>query len=261
MKNALSIVMLSSLFVACAGARDPSSVEPLLFLPQQREIALPLVPTEQPQALFLTARCTDRARGSARCAHVSVRLDTVLATPTPSIGDRNRLLALLLGISDYNCAAFTAHAFGRKAQLHTATSVLSSVATAVNARSTRNSSTADLLRLASNTANDVLGSDLQVGSAEASVEVAIGNARKKMRDRIWTRAGEDVERYPLLAALGDLAEYDDVCSLQRGKELALEAAAEATREQQARALEALLRLQQTAPAPLPAATQQAINSQ
>src|SRR5688500_6173174 len=104
MKNFASAALLSCLMIGCAGARDVSRVEPLLFLPHQREIALPIRSDERPAAAFLTATCDRGTRGAGRCSHVSVRLDTVLAVSTSTLHERNRIIALLLGVSDYNCS-------------------------------------------------------------------------------------------------------------------------------------------------------------
>ena len=247
MKNFTSVVLLSCLMFACAGARDVSRVEPLLFLPHQREIALPIRSSEQPAAAFITATCDQGKRGAVRCSHVSVRLDAVLAASTSTLHERNRLIALLLGVSDYNCSAFTAQAFGRKAQLQTANTILNSVSSALAAKSDRNSSLVEMVGLARQTADSVLGHPSQLGSAETAVEIAIGDARRKLRERIANRAVEPVETYALLDALGDLTAYDETCSLQRGKELALQAAALAAQEEAERMLRVLL--QQAAPAP------------
>jgi hypothetical protein len=250
MKNFASVALLSCLMIGCAGARDVSRVEPLLFLPHQREIALPIRSNEQPAAAFLTATCNRGTRGAGRCSHVSVRLDTVLAGSTSTPDERNRIIALLLGVSDYNCSAFTAQAFGRKAQLQSANTILNSVGNALAARSEKKSSLADMLHLAGKTANDVVGHPSQAGSAETAVEIAIGDTRRKLRERIAKRAVEPVETYALLDALGDLTAYDETCSLQRGKELALQAAALAAREEAERVLKVLLH--QAVPAPSPA---------
>ena len=59
---------------------------------------------------------------------------------------------------------------------------------------------------------------------------------------------------------GDLAEYDEICSLQRGNDLALQAAAAATREQEEKALKTLLLLQQNAPATVPPGSPQLTKS-
>ena len=248
MKNFASVALLSCLMFACAGARDGSRVEPLLFLPHQREIALPIRSNEQPAAAFLTATCDRGTRGAVRCSHVSIRLDTVLAASSSTLDERNRIIALLLGVSDYNCSAFTAQAFGRKAQLQTANTILSSVSNALAAKSQKNSSLVDMLTLGNNTVSGVLGHPSQLGSAETAVEIAIGDARRTLRDRIAKRAVEPVETYVLLDALGDLTAYDELCSLQRGKELALQAAALAAREEVERALKVF---SQRVPAPPP----------
>ena len=256
MKNFASAVLSSCLMFACAGARDMSRVEPLLFLPHQREIALPIRSNEQPAAAFITATCDRGTRGAVRCSHVSVRLDALLAASTSTLHERNRIIALLLGVSDYNCSAFTAQAFGRKAQLQTANTVLNSVSSALAAKSERTSSLVDMLNLAGKTANDVLGQPSQLGTAETAVENAISDTRRKLRERIARRAVEQVETYALVDVLGDLTEYDDTCSLQRGKELAMQAAALAAREEAERVMKALS--QQAFPAPPPA--QQAVSS-
>lgn len=250
MKNFASAVLLSCLAIGCAGARDGSRVEPLLFLPHQREIALPIRSNEQPAASSITATCSRGTRGAGRCSHVSVRLDAVLAVSTSTLHERNRILDLLLGVSDYNCSAFMAQAFGRKAQLQTANTILDSVTNTLAAKSEKSSSLADMLRLAGKTADGVFGGPLQAGSAETVVEIAIGDARKALRKQITQRAGEQAETYALVDLLGDLTSYDETCSLQRGKELALQAAAQAAREEAERVLRALS--PQAAPAPAPA---------
>lgn len=234
----LAIAIVVSLSIACAGARDQSRVEPLLFLPQQREIAFPIRSVERPPAPFITATCNRGARGSERCDHVSIRLDGVLTAAASTIEERNQLIGLLLSVSDYNCSAFITRAFGRKARVRTASALLDNVNTALNARSGDDSSLATMLTLARNTAGD-----MQRGPAEPSAETAIMEARSKDRERIRSRAGESLDAYPLLGALSDIAAYDEICSLQRGKELALQAAANA-REEELKTLAALLGLKQ-----------------
>lgn len=246
MKNLANAVLLSCLMFGCAGARDVSRVEPLLFLPNQREIALPIRSNEPPTASSITATCDRGTRGAVRCSHVSVRLDAVLAASASTLDERNRIIALLLGVSDYNCSAFTAQAFGRKARLQTANTILNNVSSALAARSEKNSSLVEILNLAGKTGNDVLGHPSQLGSAETAVEIAISDARRKLREQIAKRAVEQVETYALLDALGDLTAYDEICSLQRGKEFALQAAALAAREEAERVLKVLS--QQAVPA-------------
>lgn len=243
MKTSASVVLLSCLMFACAGARDVTRVEPLLFLPHQREIALAVRASEQPVAPFIIATCDHGTRGAVRCSHVSVRLDTVLAISTSTPSERNRILSLLLGVSDYNCAAFTAQAFGREAQLQTANTILNSVS-ALAAKSEKKTSLVDLLNFAEKTANGVLNQPSQTGSPETAVEIAIGDARRTQRERIARRGAEQLETYALIQALADLTTYDEICSLQRGKELALQAAAVAAREETERVLKVLS--QQTA---------------
>jgi hypothetical protein len=234
--------------LGCAGARDRSRVESLLFLPHQREIVLPIRSNEQPAA-FIAATCDRGTRGATRCSHVSVRLDTVLTASTATLSERNRIIALLLGVSDYNCSAFTAQAFGRKAQLQSANTILNGVSNALAAKSERNSSLANLLTLAGKTTDGVLGHPSQLGSAETTVEIAISDARREMRERIAKRTRGQEDSYPLLDALADLTAYDETCSLQRGKELALQATARAAREEAERVLKALS--QPSVPAPPP----------
>jgi hypothetical protein len=234
--------------LGCAGARDRSRVESLLFLPDQREIVLPIQSNEQP-AVFIAATCDRGTRGTRRCSHVSVRLDTVLTASTAPLSERNHIMALLLGVSDYNCSAFTAQAFGRKAQLQTANTILNGLSSALAAKSERNSSLVDLLTLANKTTNGVLEHPSQLGSAETTVEIAISDARRERRERIATRARGQEEPYLFLDALADLTAYDETCSLQRGKELALQAAARTAREETERLLKALS--QPAVPAPPP----------
>jgi hypothetical protein len=246
MKSFASAVLLSGLMLGCAGARDRSRVESLLFLPHQREIVLPIRSNEQPAA-FIAATCDRGTRGATRCSHVSVRLDTVLTASTTMPSERNRIIALLLGMSDYNCSAFTAQAFGRKAQLQTANTILNGVSNALAAKSERNSSLGDLLTLAGKTTDGVFGHPSQLGSAETTVEIAISDARRELREKIAMRARGQEDAYPLLDALADLTAYDETCSLQRGKELALQAAARGAREEAERVLKALS--QPAVPAP------------
>jgi hypothetical protein len=252
MRSFASAVLLSCLMFGCAGARDSSRVESLLFLPHQREIVLPIRPNAQPAA-FIAATCDHGTRGATRCSHVSVRLDTVLTASTATLSERNRIIAIFLGMSDYNCSAFTAQAFGRKAQMNTANTILDGVSNALAAKSQRNSSLGDLLILAGKTTDGVLGHLSQLGSVETTVEIAINDARRKLRERIATRARGQAESYPLLEALTDLTAYDETCSLQLGKELALQAAARASREEAERVLKALS--QSALPAPAPPAQQ------
>lgn len=218
MKRFASAALVSCVMFGCAGARDGSRVESLLFLPHQREIALPIRSNEQPAA-FIGATCDRGTRGATRCSHVSVRLDTVLTASTATPSERNRIIALLLGMSDYNCSAFTAQAFGRKAQLQTANTILNGVSSALAAKSQKNSSLVELLGLAGKTADGVLAHPSQLGSAETTVEIAIGDARKELRERIAKRALGQQEAYSLFDALADLTAYDETCSLQRGKSL------------------------------------------
>lgn len=229
MRTIVTVVLLSCLSLACAGARDTTRVEPLLFLPHQRDLPLPLRTGDVTAAAFLSATCSDGTRGT--CRHVSVRLDTVLSAPAPTAQERNRVIALLLGISDYNCSAFTARAFGRKAQLQTANSILNSVNRVLSAKSDRQQSLSRILTVAGEAGNDILLKPSQLGSAETVVEMAIGDERRKLRNEIVKRAADDVNAYSLLDALGDLANYDCVCSLERGKELAIKATTEAERDQ------------------------------
>lgn len=249
MKNFAGAVLLSCLMFGCAGARDVSRVEPLLVLPHQREIALPIRSNEQPASAFITATCDRRTRGAVRCSHVSVRPDAVLAAPTSTLHERNRIIALLLRVSDYNCSAFTAQTFGRKAQLQTTNTILDSVNSALAAKSDNKSSLVDMLNLAGKTANGVLWHSSKLGSAEIAVEIAISTTRRKLREQIARRAVEPVETYALLDALGDLTEYDETCSLERGKELALQAAAMATRQEAERVLKVLSQQAVSAPSP------------
>jgi hypothetical protein len=249
MKNFVSTVLLSFLLFGCTGAHDLSRVESLLFLPDRRELVLPIRSSELPETASIAATCDRGTRGAVRCSHVSVRLDAVLTASTSTASERNRIIALLLGVSDYNCSAFTAEAFGRKAQMQTANTLLNSVSNALAANSQKNSSLVEMLNFAGKTTTGMLGQPSQLGSAETAVEIAIGDARKNLRSQIATHAAEDVEKYPFLEALADLTAYDETCSLQRGKELALQATALAAREEAERVLNALSQPTVAAPPP------------
>lgn len=254
MKNAIKVVLLITAFVsvACAGARDQSRVEPLLFLPHQREIALAVGASERPPAPFITATCS---RGSAgRCDHVSVRFDAVLAALSTTTAERNTIIGLLLGVSDYNCSSFIARAFGRKATSRAMNTVLTNVGNSLEARQNKSSTLSNavgLINLFGNTANGISGDLSQTGAVEISSEDAIGGERRKLRKEIREHAQKDVETYSLLSALVDLAAYDETCSLQRGKELATQAAAAAALERQWQAIRAI---QQLPPVPVPPQT-------
>lgn len=255
MKNAVSLALLCCLALACAGAHDPSRVGPLLFLPHQREIMLPLRSGDPAPLPFLTATCNQGSRGSLRCSNVSIRLDAVLAASTATADERNRLIGLLLGVSDYNCSSFIARAFGRSAQLQTANSILANITHAIDERSKKDSSVVNIINTLGRATNDVYGQPSQLGSVEMVVELAINDARKTLRSEIAKRAKEDVLTYSLLEALGDLAAYDEICSLQRGKELAVQASSKMAREEAAQVLKAYLeQTAKQAAAGAPAAT-------
>jgi hypothetical protein len=249
MNNAQKVILLVTAFVsvACAGARDQSRVEPLLFLPHQREIALAIGASERPPVPSIMATCSSGRAG--RCDHVSVRYDAVLAAPSTTIADRNYVIGLLLGVSDYNCSSFIARAFGRKASSHAMNTVLTNVSNTVAARQNKSSTLSDALKfvdLFGSTTNGIASDLSQTGAVEISSEAAIGDERRKVRKEITDRAREGVDTYSLLSALVDLAAYDETCSLQRGKELVTQATAAAARE---RELQAIRAIQQLPPPP------------
>lgn len=257
MNRSMKVVWLSALaglFMACTVVHDQGRVEPLLYLPQEREISLTIRATNHAPAPSVAAMCTGSARRSSRCDHVSVRLDGLLAASAFTAAERDPVVELLLNVSDYNCAAFLSRAFGRKGALGAANGVLQHVNSALNARSQKNASLStalQVLQLAGNSASAIDDQRFALGSAETSVEIAIIAERGRLRNRMARRSREDAEPYPLLAALSDVGAYDETCSLRRGAELL----AESGREQELKALKELLqRLQpagQIAPA-LPA---------
>jgi len=252
MKNALKVALLATAFVsvACAGARDPSRVEPLLFLPHQQEIALAVGARERPPEPSITATCS-RGR-SGRCDHVSVRFDAVLAAPSATTSERNTVIGLLLGVSDYNCSSFIARAFGRKASSHAMNTVFNNVGNALESRQNKSSTLSnsiEFIKLFGSTTNGITNDPSQAGAAEISSEGAIGCERRRLRGAIAKKAEDGVEKYSLLMALVDLAEYDETCSLQRGKELATQAAAVAAQERELQAIRAIQQLPPLSPPP------------
>jgi hypothetical protein len=170
-----------------------------------------------------------------QCLYLAIDWQDVLRQPIRNDLERNRIVDLLMNISDSNCTTFMSRVFANKAGLDATRNTGKDIATALAAGTATVasgfSSGIGLFNLVGGTAIDNLNAVLFSEKTFQVISSAIKTERLTTRRSLMEGRSRDLARYSYLEALGDVQAYDQACSLQRG----LERLAELANEKQSEA--------------------------
>jgi len=259
----IPLVLLSLFAISCADAAkhlraqpawflEPTSAKPLLVsLPPIDKEGTPIGEAAEIDNVAIKCVRTPRSEnvspteGAAisQCLYMSIDMRDVLKVPIRNAAERNRLVHLLVNVSDYNCSTFLMRAFAHKAGTEATRNTAKDVATAIAAGTARVagafSSGLGIVNLVGGTAIDNVNTSYYADKTFQVMAAAIGAERDKTRTVLLNHSKVSVSLadYSFFEALEDVHEYDDSCSLRRGLE-SLAAAANNEKERTAGALRA-----------------------
>ncbi|MEK6373382.1 MAG: hypothetical protein AABO58_11880 [Acidobacteriota bacterium] len=233
------LVFLSLFAFSCADAAKHLRAQPAWFLEPKSALKIPLpaldeksgVPTEAPAA-EIEIKCVRTPRSESvtptenaavpQCLYMSMDMNRVLNVPTRNRFERNRLVHLLVNVSDNNCSTFLMRAFAHKAGAEAARNTGKDIATAIAAGTARVAggfaSGLGLVNLAGGTAIDSFNTTYYADKTFQMMAAAIGAERSKARKVIVENSIAEIGDYSFFEALEDMHDYDDSCSIRRGLE-------------------------------------------
>ena len=157
-----------------------------------------------------------------QCLYMSIDMRDVLKVPIRNRAERNRLVHLLVNVSDYNCSTFLMRAFANKAGADATRNTAKDIATAIAAGTAKVaggfSLGIGLFNLVGGAAIDNFNQSYYSDKTFQVMAAAIGAERDRARETIISRSRNDLADYSYLEALEDVHVYDDSCSLRRGLE-------------------------------------------
>ena len=236
----IPLLFLSLFVFSCANAAKHLRAQPAWFMePKSSEPLLvtlpPLdkdgVPTDAP-ADKIELKCvrtprsegvgTSEAEAVPQCLYMSIDVREILKTAVRNRAERNRLVHLLMNVSDYNCSTFLMRAFAQKAGTETARNSIKDIATGIAAGTARVagafSSGIGLANLVGGSVIDNVNATYYADKTFQVMAASIGAERDKARTVILKRSSSDLGDYSFFEALEDAHVFDDSCSLRRGLE-------------------------------------------
>lgn len=191
--------------------------------------------SEKPPASSLEIKCVrswNFLKGQARdsgetgpqdqCLYMSVDMHKLFEQPVRNRAERNRLVFLLMNVSDANCSTYIHRFYASKASLDAARNTGKDIATAIAAGTAKVasgfSSAIGLANLAGGTAIDNVDKSFFSEKALQAITAAISSLRATSKKRLLDASGKLLTEYSYFEALNDLEEFDQDCSLQRGVE-------------------------------------------
>ncbi len=253
-----AVVLLVPVLFSCANAANHLRAQPAWFLEPARTLTVSLPPLEksgepvafnrQPVA-YASLDVTDAIPGSsepekievkcvrtprsgslapteatsiAQCLYMSIEMNSLMAVPVRNEAERNRLVHLLVNVSDYNCSTFLMRAFAHKAGTDATRNTTKDIAVAIAAGTAKVasgfSSGIGLFNLVGGTAIDSFNTSYYADKTFQVMAAAIGAERDKARTSIALHRKDGLAAYSFFEALEDVHAYDDACSLRRGLE-------------------------------------------
>lgn len=168
------------------------------------------------------------ASKAEQCLYQSIDEQDVLKVQIRSKAERNRMVYLLMNVSNTNCSTFLMRAFASKAGADATRNTGKDIATAIAAGTAKVasglSSGVGLFNLVGGSAIDNFNTSYYAEKAFHVMAAAIDAERDKARTRIVKNSSADLADYSYYEALLDLHTYDDACSLRRGLESLAKAA-------------------------------------
>ena len=238
------LVFLSLVALSCADASKHLRAQPAWFLEPKTDkpLVVSLPPIDKDGAPTGEATDNDRievkcvrtprseniapteAAPVQQCLYMSIDIRDVLKVPVRNPAERNRLVHLLMNVSDYNCSTFLMRAFANKTGTEATRNTAKDIATAIAAGTARVagafSSGIGLVNLVGGTAIDNVNASYYADKTFQVMSTAIGAERDKARTTVLThlKSTTSLAEYSFFEALEDAHEYDDSCSLRRGLE-------------------------------------------
>ena len=171
-----------------------------------------------------------------QCLYLSIDWQDVLGQRIRNEVERNRMVDLLLNVSDSNCTTFLSRVFANKAGLDATRNTGKDIATAIAAGTATVasgfSSGIGLFNLIGGTALDNLNSVLFSEKTFQVISSAVKTERLITRRALMEGKSRELANYSYLEALSDVQAYDQACSLQRGLERLAELASEKQRDEE-----------------------------
>ena len=282
----LPLLLVSLIALACADAAKHLRAQPAWFIDPKidKKLVIPLAPLDKDGTPIRDAapdekieiQCVRTPRGEntaptestdvSQCLYESIDMRDVLRVPIRNSAERNRMVHLLMNVSNDNCSTFLMRAFAQKAGNEATRNTLKDFATAVASGTARVAAVASanlgIASLFTTTAVDNVNNAYYGEKTFQVMAMAIGSERDKARTTLFSHATPTatLAEYPYFEALEDWHEYDDSCSLRRGLE-SLAAAANSQKTDSATALDRVRTPKQAPPNKTTAVAAADINNQ
>lgn len=159
---------------------------------------------------------------TSQCLYMSADMQRIFEQPIRNRPERNRIVFLLMDISDANCATFLHRFYATKAGWDAAHGTGKDIATAVAAGTAAAASgfsaAIGLFNLAGGTAIENIDKSFYSEKALQAITASIKSLRASSKKRLLDASDKGISTYSYFEALNDLQNYDHDCSLQRGVE-------------------------------------------
>ncbi|MEO8378436.1 MAG: hypothetical protein ABI779_02110 [Acidobacteriota bacterium] len=159
---------------------------------------------------------------TSQCLYMSADMQRIFEQPIRNRPERNRIVFLLMDISDANCATFLHRFYATKAGWDAAHGTGKDIATAVAAGTAAMASgfsaAVGLFNLAGGTAIENIDKSFYSEKALQAITASIKSLRASSKKRLLDASDKGIGTYSYFEALNDLQNYDHDCSLQRGVE-------------------------------------------
>jgi hypothetical protein len=158
----------------------------------------------------------------AQCIYMSADMQKVFEQPIRNKQERNRVVFLLMNISDANCTTYLHRFYATRAGWDAAHGTGKDVATAIASGTAKVagglSSVVGLVNLAGGTAIDNIDKSYYSEKTIQAITAAIKSLRASSKKLLLDSSGKELSEYSYFQAINDLEDFDHSCSLQRGIE-------------------------------------------
>jgi hypothetical protein len=246
-----SLCILGAFVTGCANTAQYLRSQPLTYYNESTTTSIVLTDPDLKQ--LFEVKCmkvqsrdflTTPDQQSAQCLYIAVNganatyvKDSASSPSSPATrAVRDKAIAYLIGISDFNCTNYLDRAFANKAGLDISKSFTSDIATGISAITAFNtpavSAALSLANLVVGKTVDNINATYYFDKTFQAFEAAVLAERARIRSDILARqANRPIEskefspvQYGLFEALADIKQYDDACSMRVGLSKLIEAA-------------------------------------
>jgi hypothetical protein len=228
MKTILLATCVTVFLAGCAStANYVHSTPSTLFVDSQ--LALPASETLKDKIQLQCMRYQDHnnlpdaPRNLRECLYVTTDASKLLASASKDIAERDEVISYLTAISDFNCSNFMMRAFALRTGMDASKSFLSDLATGASAGTAFStpalSAGLSLSNLVVGKGVDAITGAYYFGETFSAMESLISAERMRIKRYIRSRQATVDNKFPaydLRAALSDIRDYDDACSIKFG---------------------------------------------